>query len=71
MELESYNCALCHLDTKESLMHLFFHCPFAMSCWNVLGLAHFVQGELLQTISVFKEQIHRPFVFMEIIISMC
>jgi len=28
MELENYNCALCFLNTDESLMHLFFHCPF-------------------------------------------
>lgn len=70
VELESYNCALCHQDSDETLMHLFFHCPFAMSCWNALGLAPFVQSELLQTISVFGDLIHQPF-FMEIIISMC
>jgi len=69
MVLENYNCVLCHLDTEESLHHLFLHCPFAMSCWNVLGLAHLIQGDILDTISLFKTQIQRP-IFMEIIVAM-
>ena len=32
MELQSYNCVLCHLDIEESLNHLFLECPFVMSC---------------------------------------
>jgi hypothetical protein len=70
MELESYNCVLCHSDVEESLMHLFFHCPFAICCWNTLGLAHLIQGSLFQTLTVFKDHLQRPF-FMEIIVSMC
>jgi len=69
MVLENYNCVLCHLDTEESLHHLLLHCPFAMSCWNVLGLAHLIQGDILDTISLFKTQIQRP-IFMEIIVAM-
>jgi hypothetical protein len=55
MLLESYNCVLCHLGIEESLMRLFFHCLFAMSCWNVLGLAQFIQVDLLEMISSFRE----------------
>jgi hypothetical protein len=58
MALESYFCALCHLDSDETLVHLTF------------GLAPFVQDDLLQTISAFKDFINKPF-YMEIIISMC
>mgnify|MGYP002413802816 CR=1 FL=1 len=36
MYLESYNCALCGDDTEETSLHLFWDCPFAWSCWNVL-----------------------------------
>lgn len=61
MDLESYNCVLCHLDAEESLLHLFFHCPFAASCWNVLGLAHLIQEDPFQTFSAFKE----------IVVAMC
>jgi hypothetical protein len=69
MALESYNCVLCHLDVEESLHHLFFHCPFAQSCWNVLGLAHLVQDDILVTLPLFKDHIRRP-IFMEIVVSM-
>lgn len=31
MELESYDCVLCHFDTEETV-HLFFHSPFAVCC---------------------------------------
>lgn len=37
MDLDNYNCELCHFNTEETLLHLFFHCPFAMRCWNTLG----------------------------------
>ena len=66
---ESYNCVLCHLDTEESLNHLFLECPFALSCWNMLGLAHLIQDNLIDSVFLFRTQIHKPF-FMEIIIAM-
>lgn len=54
-------CVHCFLDTEESPMHLFFHCPFAMTCWNTLGFAHLIQNELLSTISAFKDYFPSPF----------
>lgn len=36
MPLQSYNCALCSDNTKETLSHLFWDCNFAMHCWNHL-----------------------------------
>jgi hypothetical protein len=69
MELQSYNCVLCHLNVEESLQHLFLDCPFAIACWNLLGLAHLIQGNLIDSVFLFKTQISRPF-FMEIIIAM-
>lgn len=70
MYLECYNCVLCHLNTEESLMHLFFDCPFAMACRNVLGFAHLIQNDHLAMLSAFKDHFQRPF-FMEVFISMC
>lgn len=32
--LESYNCALCTDNTEETLMHLFWDCPFSLYCWD-------------------------------------
>lgn len=70
MFLDCYNCVLCQLNTEESLLHLFFQCPFALACWNVLGFAHLIQNGLLATIEAFRIYIQRPF-FMEVFISMC
>ena len=38
-----------------------------MSCWNIFGLGHFIQADLLETTSAFRDQIQRLF-FMEIIV---
>lgn len=29
---DDYNCLLCHNPPEESLLHLFFRCPFSVSC---------------------------------------
>jgi len=70
MELQCYDCVLCHLCTEERLMHLFFSCPFSMSCKNTLGLAPMIFDDLFQTLSAFKLHLQQPF-FMEIIIYIC
>jgi len=67
--LPSYNCVLCNLNIEETLHHLFFDCPFAMSCWNFLCLTPFIQHDLVSTVPLFKQHISRPF-FLEIIIAM-
>jgi len=38
MALDDYNCVVCSLGTKETLLHLFLDCPFAVYCWATLGL---------------------------------
>jgi len=40
-----------------------------MCCWNLLGLAHLIQGDIFDGINLFKAQIQKPF-FMEIIVAM-
>lgn len=30
------SCVLCQSIVIEDLMHLFFQCPFAQNCWNLL-----------------------------------
>lgn len=34
MHLDSYNCALCADNTEETMLHLFWNCPFALHCWD-------------------------------------
>ena len=70
MELDNYNCVLCHFDIEETLLHLFFHCPFVVCCWSTLGLAPLIEDDLLNTLSAFRSHLQQPF-FMDIIICMC
>jgi hypothetical protein len=34
VELPDYNCVLCRHNVEESLMHLFFECPFSKWRWR-------------------------------------
>lgn len=69
MALESYNCVLCQMNVEESLLHLFLQCLFALSCWNMIGLAHLVQGDICGTVTMFRNHLQNPFSF-EIIVAM-
>jgi hypothetical protein len=38
MELQDYICVLCSTNSEESLLHLFFECPFSKWCWRMLNI---------------------------------
>jgi hypothetical protein len=38
MILDSYDCELCLFQIEEKLRHLFFSCPIAKNCWNIVGI---------------------------------
>lgn len=38
MHLPSYHCVLYVQQEEESLMHMFFECPFSQACWIYLGV---------------------------------
>jgi hypothetical protein len=66
MELPSYSCVCCNLGLEETLVHLFLHCPFAQSCWAILGLT-IGDNDPYTTLEELQDQLAVPF-FMEIII---
>lgn len=35
---DDYGCILCATSPEETLVHLFFHCPFSKDCWRTLGV---------------------------------
>jgi hypothetical protein len=35
---EGYNCVMCHLGAEETIEHLFFDCPSAVSRWFAIGI---------------------------------
>jgi hypothetical protein len=51
--LPSYDCVLCQLQLEETLEHLFLHCPFAISCWNLLHL-HIAHGDPFEISQAFR-----------------
>ena len=32
--LPNYNCEICNCSCEETSLHLFWDCPFALSCWD-------------------------------------
>lgn len=36
--LEDYSCVLCNSNQEETLLHLFFECPFSIACWTSIGI---------------------------------
>lgn len=69
MFLDDYNCVFCIYAVEEDWLHLFFHCPFAITCWFSLHLQVPNSSETEVILEAFKLQLRLPF-FMEIIITM-
>ncbi|PNT67314.1 hypothetical protein BRADI_3g24550v3 [Brachypodium distachyon] len=64
--LQSYSCVLCNRNIMETRDHLFFHCPFAMTCWRDI-CPNFTPGQSVhEHIAAIKQELHVPF-HMEII----
>jgi len=69
MHMPSYACVCCNLDTEESLIHLFFRCSFAQSCWINLNII-LVESDTIMILEEIRDQLNLPF-FMEITITFC
>ena len=54
MVLENCNCVLCSSQVEESLEHLFFHCPFAASCWDLIAFHSLDALSRFQIVESFK-----------------
>ena len=70
LHLPSYHCVLCFLAVEENLAHLFFHCPFSITCWGILHIVVPNMSDTFQVFESFKDQLQLPF-FMDVIITMC
>ena len=60
-------CVLCNLDVLEDIDHLFFSCPFAVSCWNKLGIQWNLQLDTNDRVLQAAQLFHTVF-FMDFFI---
>ena len=66
-EGNNYNCVLCASHREESAMHLFFTCPFAAECWQLIGIQWHLGTPFFQMLEFAKQEFNFNF-FMEIFI---
>ena len=70
MHLDSYNCALCADNTKETMLRLFCNCPFALQCWDKI-IPHRKRGILvLDDIQLALQQLPQD-IALDIVIMGC
>ena len=58
-------CVMCTSTIEEDIDHLFFFCPFAISCWNKLGIQWSVPMNTCDRILLRAQHSSIPF-FMEV-----
>jgi hypothetical protein len=64
---EGYHCVLCHTNTDETLLHLFFECTSSESRWFAIGINWNLnlQGDVIQMLIEQKQQFVGPY-FMDL-----
>jgi hypothetical protein len=67
--LPSYACATSQCVEEETLIHLFWACPFAEVCWNYVCPTRGRNLSVLESIEDLKNKIHLPFAMELIIIA--
>jgi hypothetical protein len=65
-QLQSHNCVVRNYNTEETLVHLFWACPFADQCWDFVCLQRNKRLSILEALEEMKTRIKLPF-SMEII----
>lgn len=70
MVLDSYQCSICFHGGEETIEHLFWQCPFAQQCWDMIDLQNFPDSGSTANVDGPRMQINNNF-FMMAIILMC
>ena len=64
-------CVLCSLGLRETREHLFFQCPFAITCWNTIGFSWDTTQEFHQMLQSHRSARPHLSCFMEIFLVAC
>lgn len=59
--LQAFNCAVLQCSQEETLVHLFWSCPFAQQCWSFLCPQISTQSSILEAFYDIKEKLNLPF----------
>ena len=65
--LPSYECATLQCNQQETLIHLFWDCPFASQCWDFICPMRNTNLSPLEAVHDMRDKINQPF-YMELII---
>jgi hypothetical protein len=68
-QLPSYACATLQCNEEETLIHLFWACLFAESCWNYVCPTRGRNLSVLESIEDLKAKIQLPFAIELIMIA--
>lgn len=70
MFLEDYSCVLCNSGMEETLLHLFFECPFSTTCWQSISIHWGLNLQPLDMVITARKQFGSN-IFREILITAC
>ncbi len=58
---DGQSCRMCNAGVLEDMVHLFFSCSFAQSCWNFLGIFWDEDQDFLDMIELAFRHFNQPF----------
>jgi len=67
LEGNNYNCVLCPAQREETAFHLFFSCPFALECWQSIGIQWQMGVPFFQMMELARQDFSSTY-FMEVFI---
>jgi len=67
IEDDNYNFVLCTAQREETIFHLFFSCPFALECWQAIGVQWQMGVPFFQMMELARQDFNHKF-FMEVFI---
>ena len=67
LEGNNYNCVLCPAQREETAFHLFFSCPFALDCWQSIGIQWQMGVPFFQMMELARQDFSSTY-FMEVFI---
>uniref|UniRef100_A0A453T9S6 Reverse transcriptase zinc-binding domain-containing protein n=1 Tax=Aegilops tauschii subsp. strangulata TaxID=200361 RepID=A0A453T9S6_AEGTS len=59
--LPNYKCELCNCSTEETTLHVFWDCPFALSCWDSITQDRKRGVNVLDEITIMAESFSSHF----------